>query len=221
MTRPAAMAAGACGAAMLALLAAGGCQVMGIVGAVSGQLERAKKIEVLAEYDGLRNRSVAVVVQSDLSLLYEHPTVAPNVAANLSGRIAAEVEGAKVLDPRVVLQWQWQTPNWTALPYGEVAEELGVERVVVVDIHEYRLHPPGNSWLWDGVAGATIGVIERGGFEHDEFAETFSVVEKFPDMEGVAKDSANARQIETGLLSKFIQRIAWLFYDHIEDKYPS
>jgi hypothetical protein len=215
------MAAAAFAGAMLGAFAAGGCQVMGIVGAVSGQLERAKKIEVLAEYDGLRNRSVAVVVQSDLSLLYEHPTVAPNVAANLSGKIAAEVEGAKVLDPRVVLQWQWQTPNWTALPYGEVAEELGVERVVVVDIHEYRLHPPGNSWLWDGVAGATIGVIERGGFEHDEFAETFSVVEKFPDMEGVARDSANARQIETGLLSKFIQRIAWLFYDHIEDKYPS
>lgn len=191
-----------------------------MVAAVSGQLERAKKIEVLAEYEGLRHRSVAVVVQSDLSLLYEHPTVAPNVAANLAARISAEVEGARVLDPRAVLQWQWQTPNWTSLPYGQIAEELGVERVVVVDIHEYRLHPPGNSWLWDGVAGATVGIIERGGFEVDEFAQTYSVFEKFPDMEGVARDSANARQVETGLLTKFIQRVAWLFYDHLEDKYP-
>lgn len=211
-------------APLLALLAAslagGGCQVMGMVAAVSGQLERAKKIEVLAEYEGLRHRSVAVVVQSDLSLLYEHPTVAPNVAANLAARISAEVEGARVLDPRAVLQWQWQTPNWTSLPYGQIAEELGVERVVVVDIHEYRLHPPGNSWLWDGVAGATVGIIERGGFEVDEFAQTYSVFEKFPDMEGVARDSANARQVETGLLTKFIQRVAWLFYDHLEDKYP-
>jgi hypothetical protein len=205
---------------LAASLAGGGCQVMGMVAAVSGQLERAKKIEVLAEYEGLRHRSVAVVVQSDLSLLYEHPTVAPNVAANLAARISAEVEGARVLDPRAVLQWQWQTPNWTSLPYGQIAEELGVERVVVVDIHEYRLHPPGNSWLWDGVAGATVGIIERGGFEVDEFAQTYSVFEKFPDMEGVARDSANARQIETGLLTKFIQRVAWLFYDHLEDKYP-
>lgn len=201
-------------------VAGGGCQVMGMVAAVSGQLERAKKVEVLAEYDGLRHRSVAIVVQSDLSLLYEHPTVAPNVAANLAARISAEVEGARVLDPRAVLQWQWQTPNWTSLPYGQIAEELGVERVVVVDIHEYRLHPPGNSWLWDGVAGATVGIIERGGFEVDEFAHTYSVFEKFPDMEGVARDSANARQVETGLLTKFIQRVAWLFYDHLEDKYP-
>ena len=40
-----------------------GCQVFGLAGAVSAQLERSKQIEVLAEYDGLRNRSVAVVVQ--------------------------------------------------------------------------------------------------------------------------------------------------------------
>jgi len=205
---------------LVAIAVLGGCQVMGLVGAVSGQLERSKKIEVLAEYDGLRHQTVAVLVKSDLSLLYEHPRVVGDVTGSLSGRIQAEVEGARVLDPRLVLNWQWQTPSWAALPYGRIAEELGVNRLVIVDIYEYRLHPPGNRWVWDGVAAATIGVVERGGFETDEFAETFTVNERFPDLEGVSRESATAQQIETGLLAKFIQRTAWLFYDHIEDKYP-
>jgi hypothetical protein len=197
-----------------------GCQVFGLAGALSSQFERSKQIEVLAEYDGLRNRSVAVVVQSDPSMLYEHPTVGANVTANLSSRIATNVEGAQVLDPRVVLQWQYQTPHWAALPYGQIASDLGVERVVLVDIYEYRLHPPGNTWLWDGVCAATIGVIESGSLDADEFAATYSVSVKFPDLEGVSRESANARQIETGLLTKFLQKSAWLFFDHIEDKYP-
>ncbi|MGA1400617.1 MAG: hypothetical protein ACO38P_09530, partial [Phycisphaerales bacterium] len=92
----------------------GGCQVFGLAGAISSQFERSKQIEVLAEYDGLRNRSVAVVVQSDPSMLYEYPTVGANVTANLSSRIATSVEGSQVLDPRIVLQWQYQTPHWSA-----------------------------------------------------------------------------------------------------------
>jgi len=213
-------ALGAAATAILATLVAGGCAAFGAIGAISAQVDREKQIEVLAEYDGLRNRTVAVVVQSAPAMSYEYPTVVANVTANVSRRLAENVEGAQLLDPRIVLQWQYQTPHWAALPYGRIAEELGVERVVLIDLYEYRLHPPGNTWIWDGVSAATVGVIEAGLYETDEFAESFSVTERFPDMEGVSRESATAAQIETGLLVKFYQRTAWLFYDHIEDKYP-
>ncbi|MHC4832592.1 MAG: hypothetical protein ACYTFH_01625 [Planctomycetota bacterium] len=201
-------------------LGVGGCAAFGAVGAISAQIDREKQIEVLAEYDGLRNRTVAVVVQSAPAMSYEYPTVVPNITANISRRLAENVEGAQLLDPRLVLQWQYQTPHWSALPYGRIADELGVERVVLIDIYEYRLHPPGNTWIWDGVCAATVGVIESGLFDMDEFADSFSVTVRFPDMEGVSRESATDAQIETGLLVKFYQRTAWLFFDHIEDKYP-
>ena len=200
-----------------ASLVAGGCAAFGAIGAISAQIDREKQIEVLAEYDGLRNRTTAVVVQSAPAMSYEYPTVVANIT---SRRLAENVEGIQLLDPRLVLQWQYQTPHWAALPYGRIAEELGVERVVLIDIYEYRLHPPGNTWVWDGVAAATVGVIEAGLFDTDEFADSFSVTVRFPDMEGVSRESASASQIETGLLVKFYQGTAWLFFDHIEDKYP-
>jgi hypothetical protein len=54
----------------------------------------------------------------------------------------------------------------------------------------------------------------------DEFVYTTNVVERFPDQEGVGRESARREDIERGLLTLFVQRTSWLFYRHIEDKYP-
>ena len=106
------------------------------------------------------------------------------------------------------------------MPYGDIAASLGVNRIVLIDIPEYRLNPPGNRWLWDGVCAATVNIIERDGIDPDMFADTFTVTSAFPDVEGVDRTAASADQIETGLLADFVKRTAWLFHEHLEPKYP-
>ncbi len=201
-------------------LALAGCQLPGLIGAVGQNIEREKKVEVLAKYAGLENRRVAVLVKADMGTLYEHPNVVPNIAANLSQRIHDNVSGAKVLDPRTVLNFQYQKSSWAAMPLGKLAEELDVDRVVVVDIYEFRLNPPGNRWMWEGVCGAHIGVAERDGIEPDEPVEQWNVAAKFPPQEGTARDQLSPTLVQTGLMASFVQKAAWVFYDHIEDKYP-
>jgi hypothetical protein len=196
------------------------CQLPGIVGAIGHNIEREKKIEVLAKYTGLDNKRVAVMVKADMGVLYEHPTLMPNVSANLSQRLHENVSGIKVLDPRTVLNFQYQRPSWAAMPLGQVAEELDVDRIVVVDIYEYRLNPPGNRWMWEGVCGAHIGVVERDGLEPDEMIEQWNVTAKFPPQEGTARDQLSQVLVQNGLVSTFVRNAAWVFYDHIEDKYP-
>lgn len=197
-----------------------GCNIFGAAGVVAHNIEREKKIEVLAEYEGLRNETVAVVVQADHLTLYEYPQVVANMCANVSRRIQQNVEGAKVLDPSIVLDWTYRTSSWSAMPYGEVAKELGVDRLVWIDIFEFRLHPPGNRWIWEGVATASVGVVEPDGFDPDSFAQHWDTSAEFPKVKGLGRESANRQSVETGLLAVFIQEISWLFYDHIEDKYP-
>jgi len=201
------------------LLAMGGC-IAGAVGAIGQQIERGKKLDVPAAYDGLEGRTCAVIVNADYATLVEHPSVVKNITANVAVRIAKHVKDATVLPPATVLTWQYKTPQWRAMPYGEVAKELGVDRLVYIDVYEYRLNPTGNSYLWDGVAGANIGIIETDGLAPDEFVYSTNVVSKFPDKEGVGKESARREDIERGLLTLFTSRTSWLFYDHIEDKYP-
>ncbi|MEE2682231.1 MAG: hypothetical protein VX641_07670 [Planctomycetota bacterium] len=198
----------------------GGCFVPALAGAIGQNIERYKKIEVLAEYEGLDNETVAVVIQCEPSMLYEYPQIYGTMAMNISRRLQENVPGIKVLAYQQVMQWQYQTPSWSMLAYGEIAEELGVERVVLVEVYEFRLHPEGNRYLWDGACAGSVGVIERDGWDPDSFAKTWDISVKFPDVTGVGRESATESQIQMGVLAKFVDEVSWLFYRHVEDKYP-
>lgn len=196
-----------------------GCEAAYLIGGMAQNFEYQKEVEVLAEYD-LSGKTVAVVVDADMVTLYEFPDLVAHVTSGVAARIQHNVPEVRVLDPRIVLSWQYNTPQWNAMPYGDIAEELNVDRVVHINIHEYRLHPPGNRWEWEGVCAADVGIIERGSFSPDTFADQFTVIGRFPTIKGVGRDAATAEQIEVGVLAEFIKRAAWLFHDHLEPKYP-
>ncbi len=197
-----------------------GCAVAHLAAAMGQEFEYQKQIQVLPKYTGLENKRVAVVVDADMAMLYEHPDLVGKITSGVTLRIARDVPGAMVARPDAVVAWQWRTPQWNAMPYGELAESLTVDRVVFVDLYEYRLNPPGNQWLWEGVCAANISVIERDSFDPDMFIDTFDVVSNFPSIQGVDRSAATARQIETGVLADFIKRTAWIFHEHLEPKYP-
>ena len=162
----------------------GGCAIGHLAGAMAQNFEYQKELQVLPKYD-LEGKTVAVVVDADMGVLYEHPKLVEKITGGVTLRIGRDVPGCSVVDPRQILAWQWNTPQWNAMPYGEIAESLGVDRVIFIDIYEYRLHPPGNYWLWEGVCAANISVIERDGFDPDMFADTFDVTANFPSVKNV------------------------------------
>ena len=196
------------------------CQVFGIAAAIGQNVEREKKVEVLAKYAGLDNKRVAILVKADMGTVYEHPTAVPNISFNLAQRLQQNVPGITMMDPRLCMNFQHQTPNWAAQPLGQVAEELDVDRLIIVDLYEYRLNPAGNRYLWDGVAAGNIGVAERDGIDPDQTVDQWNVSAQFPLDTGVTRESMNISMVQTGLLATFVRNSAWVFYDHIEDKYP-
>jgi len=207
-------------AAASALLALGGCAAFHLGGAMAQAFEDQKLIEVDAEYHGLENKRVAVLVDAGLDLLYEHPDLVQAVASGMSSRLLANVPGIEVVDPAAIVRWQWNTPQWNAMPWGEVANELDADRVVVVDIHDYRLNPPGNRYLWEGVCAATVGVIERDGFDPDTFVQAWDVRAEFPTQTGLDRASVAEQTIVFGLRLDFMQKSTRIFHRHIRPKHP-
>ena len=191
-----------------------------LFGAMAGAAESQKKVEKHARYYGLEGKSVAVVVDADLSILYEHPDLVGTITSGVSEWINRDVIGTTMVPAAVVLAWQWRTPQWNAMPYGELIKSLNVDRVVLIDIYEYRLNPPGNRWLWEGVCAANVSVIEADAFDPDMPVGPFDVIGEYPKIKGVDRDSATEQRIELGVLAEFIKKTAWLFYKHIEPKYP-
>ena len=196
------------------------CAVGKLVGGMMQNFEYTKQVVTYPAYSDLENKSVAVIVDVDMVTLYEHPDVAVSIAANVSRRLSKNVPGIRVVPSALVIQWQFRTPQWNAMPYGEVAQRLNVDRIVHIDVHEFRLHPPGNQWLWDGLCGANVGIIERDGYDPDSYVDTFNVTVAFPDMQGVTRENASAQGVQRGLLTLFTRKTSWLFFTHLEPKFP-
>ena len=125
----------------------------------------------------------------------------PALGAERNGRIALDEPGA-------------------ALPFGEMCAQLNVDRIVFIDLLEYRLNPPGNRYLWEGTCVGRIGIIERDGIDPDMFVETFDLSVKYPHDPGITRDTASPEAINYGLQYNFVEKTTWLFYQHLEPKYP-
>ncbi len=197
-----------------------GCGAIGFIGAGKQAMEDQMLIEKPAEYP-LSGERVAVVIDTDLTVHYEHPGISTLIAGAVAGRIAKNVENVEVLRPDAVARWQFETPQWTAMPSTEIAKALGVDRVIYIDLQNYSLTPPGNHWLWEGRCSATIGVIEADSYVQDGFADSYEIIAMFPRRPAVlSREEASEGTIEQGLLNEFIKQTSWLFYFHIEPKHP-
>ncbi len=206
--------------ASISTLTGVGCSVFGFIGAGKQAIEDQMLIEKPAEYS-LEGYRVAVVIDTDLSVHYEHPGVSTTIAGGVASRIAKNVPNVEVVRPDVVARWQFETPQWSAMPSTEIAKSLHVDRVIFIDLQNYSLTPPGNQWLWEGRCSATIGIIEEESYEHDGFVDSYEIMVGFPRRPSVlSREEASKETIQQGLLHEFIKNTAWLFYFHEEPKHP-
>ncbi len=197
-----------------------GCSVFGLFGAMAQTHQDQMLIEKLAEYD-LSGKTVAVLIEADLAMHYEHPSIANLIAEAVAARIAKNVPDSRVINPAQIAQWQFETPQWSAIPSGDIVSALGVDCVVYIQIRSFRLTPPGNQWLWEGFCSALIGIIEADGIGQDGFDQSFDIEVSFPRRPSVLSHSeATEAEISRGLLAEFIKQTSWLFYTHEEPKHP-
>jgi len=98
----------------------------------------------------------------------------------------------------------------------EIAKELGVDRLVYIDLDEYRLTDPGNRWVWNGLASGIVGVVEAESDQVEDFAFRESVQVKFPDKENTGAEQIPMQTVQLALLKRFVDRCSWMFFDHVE-----
>jgi hypothetical protein len=206
---------------MLCLFGLAGCQVVG--GAIENY-KRDSTHEVKAEYRGLEGKTFAVVVVADRAIQSDHPTLVDHLTQKITERLSAGTitPFARGYVPAAdVLRYVYDNPAWTTRPMTEVARGLGgVERIVYVELAEYQLREPGNSYEWDGLASGTVSVLEMDGPTPDQYAFQKAVAVRFPDGKGYGPDQMSASTVMTELARRFVDRATWAMYDHQEPYYP-
>lgn len=197
-----------------------GCAAGVLVGGMMESYREASTRTIPSEYDGLQDKSFAVFVAADRLIQSDHPQEVARLTTLLTQRLIENANASGVVPPAAILEYQYNHPGWIALSYDELADHFGVERLIYVDLYEFRLREPGNAYLWDGVAAAQIGVVEADGPLGDEFVYSKQIVVQFPDADGYGPTDYSSSQISAVLEKRFVDRVTWLFYEHEEPWYP-
>lgn len=191
-----------------------------LIGGMAESYRRTGTRSVPPEYTGLAGKSFAVVVAVDRVTQADFPEMVQKVTIDTSERLAKHAGGSGYIPGVKVLEYQYRHPRWVTMTMGQLREALGVERLVYVDLEEYRLNDIGNSYLWDGVASATVGIVEAESPAPDEFVFEKAVTVKFPDVMGQGPNELPYAAVQTELVRRLVDRVTWLFYEHEEKYYP-
>jgi hypothetical protein len=213
--RTAALLVAACALAPL-----GGCWAATAASVMAESYRRTSTRTVEAEYRELEGKTFAVFIAADRVIQADRPQLIPQLTNAISERLRANTGAAGYVPGPVVLQFQYTNPGWEARTYGELAEEFGVDRLIYIDLYEHRLYERGNSYLWDGLLAGVVGVVEADSGYSDDFLFARDVAVRFPDSTGYSSSDFSEAQISAVLMSRFVDRVTWLFYDHKEPYYP-
>lgn len=193
-----------------------GCIVGAAIGGMAESAHRTGSTEFEAEYSGIDGHSFTVVVSVDRLLEANNPGTTARLTQRINDRLIQNANPSFAIPSNDLLTVLYNTPQWIAMPRGEVAEMLGVERLVVIEVVEYSLHEPGNQYVWDGSAAGIVTVYESdSGFPDDPIFEK-AVRVRFPDSTGFMRTDIPESAVTTELSNRLVNRVAWLFYTHEE-----
>ncbi|MEZ6165337.1 MAG: hypothetical protein R3B67_12990 [Phycisphaerales bacterium] len=200
----------------LSLSQMSGCIVGAAIGGMAESYKRTGSTEIEAEYEGLIGKSFAVVVSADRVIEGNNPGISARINQRVNDRIIQNAGAAFAIPSADLLTVLYNTPQWPAMTRGEVAEMLGVERLVVVELVEYRLNEPGNKYIWDGSASCVVSVYESDSPFPDDPVFEKAIRVSFPDTSGLMRTEIPEAAVNTELANRITNRISWLFYTHEE-----
>lgn len=201
---------------LVSLLTMPGCIVGAAIGGMAESYKRTGSSEVEAEYLGLVGHSFTVVVSADRLIEGNNPGISARINQRVNDRLIQNANASFAIPSADLLTVLYNTPQWPAMPRGEVAAMLGVERLIVVEIIEYRLNEPGNKYVWDGSASCMVSVFEAdSGFPDDPVFEK-AIRVAFPDSSGLMRTEIPEAAVNTELANRITNRVSWLFYTHEE-----
>jgi hypothetical protein len=193
-----------------------GCEAVAFV--AQGMTPKPAPLLVKAEYRGLENQTVAVLVDAHQALLFEQPLAQVEVSQAVSTKLAGGVPGITVIDARQVVDFQNRNIYWNTVPYSQLARRLGVTRLVLIELTEYRLHEPGNANIWRGVMSGNVAVAEVDAPRPDDLVYDSPVTVAYPPDRPLGVLKSDQRTMRFATLDLFSHAVAGKFHDHKEER---
>jgi hypothetical protein len=167
-----------------------------------------KGANVPAEYEGLKDKRVAVVCRQLVSLQYRDSTVPRDLAARVGALIAQNGRKIEVIDQQDVSEWTDENA-WE--DFTQIGKALEAEMVVGIELEDFKLHQ--GQTLYQGRANVQIKVYDMkdGGKLVFEKSPRPSV---YPPTGGIPTSEKQESQFRREYLGILADEIARHFYEH-------
>jgi hypothetical protein len=161
-----------------------------------------------AEYEGLKEKRVAVVCRPVVSLEYRYSTVARELAKKVGDRLAENVPKVKVIDAQEVDQWD---DGYSWEDYREIGRALKADMVVGIDLENFSLYQ--SQTLYQGRSNVRIHVydLKDGGKQVFEKIPDPSI---YPPNTGIPTSEKQESQFRLQYVNVLADEVARHFYDH-------
>jgi hypothetical protein len=182
----------------------------GFMGAAEEQ-QNGKQVD--ATYKGLDDKTLAIVVYTDMATTLEYPDARKEISAFLTAQFHQNMPKVRLVNYMDVIHWQDDTQGWEKLPEKDIGTHFSVDRVLYIELLDYRTREPGGLNLLRGRIQATAAV-----FEVDMPApaavwqQAFDVYWPDPMPEDVLH--GNDDTVRKRVLEEFSDQVVGCFYDH-------
>src|SRR5688572_21569238 len=154
------------GVALLALLSL--CPGCGAIGAIAYKARGPTVVK--PAYTGLKGQTIGVMAWADRELRIEHSALQLDVSRGVyeklrksQGRGAEELAGAKfprAAAPDAMVRFLYDNPRYDTDSIPEIAPQLGVNRLINLEVEDFSTHPEEVPELYRGQLSALLRVIE-------------------------------------------------------------
>ena len=173
-----------------------------------------RTVTVPAEFDGLKNQNVAVVVFAPESTQFEYPWVVLNLSAMTSAQLRAGVKGLTTVSPQKINAYQRKNLHWAEMDRTALGKALKADFVLYISLVEFSTVEEGYVDLLRGRINGEIKVYDCSKKEAGACVWTCENIRvKFPKTATV-RTPKNESDIHAVILAKFSNKLARKFYSY-------
>ena len=173
-----------------------------------------RTVTVPAEFDGLKNHRVAVVIFAKETTQFEYPWAVLNLSAMTSARLRAGVKGLTTIDSQKINAYQRKNLHWVAMDKTALGKALKADFVLYVSLVEFSTVEEGYVDLLRGRINGEIKVYDCSKSEDDACVWTCENIRtQFPKTATV-RTAKNEAEIHSKILIIFSEELARKFYSY-------
>jgi hypothetical protein len=202
---------------LLLLIAAGGCNILaGPAYLLFGEKER----KVKAEYTGLTEKKIALVIAGRPAIEFEFPMADMDLALIAAHTIAQHVKKVAFVDQNQIDVFQRENLDWAALPMQDIGGKFQAQRVLYVDLLQFTLREENSVNLLRGNLSADIRVYDMESPNPNQPVYQTELTVIYPEVAPVPMSDSAQQATYLQTMGQFAQRLAYRFYDHKEPLRP-